>query len=146
MYFLFLLGWFCCCLWVYILLYMIWFILLLEILLRWMVNLFFFTLFFDCISLLFMGFVFILYSLVILYSDDYMFGDFHFHRVSTQLQSINIIIIISFGLFYWFWYLLFLYIIKYSFPTCCRDKTINVLSLLLLVSLLIVVKFQTAHT
>ena len=30
---------------------------------------------FDWMSLLFMGFVFIIPSLVILYSDDYMFGD-----------------------------------------------------------------------
>ena len=30
---------------------------------------------FDWISLLFMGFVFIIYSLVILYSNDYMCGD-----------------------------------------------------------------------
>jgi NADH-ubiquinone oxidoreductase chain 5 len=33
------------------------------------------TLLFDCMSLLFMGFVFIISSLVILYSDDYKFGD-----------------------------------------------------------------------
>ena len=33
------------------------------------------TFLFDWISLLFMGFVFIISSLVILYSDDYMFGD-----------------------------------------------------------------------
>jgi len=33
------------------------------------------TFLFDWISLLFMGFVFIIHSLVILYSDDYMFGD-----------------------------------------------------------------------
>jgi len=32
------------------------------------------TFFFDWMSLLFMGFVCIIYSLVILYSDDYMFG------------------------------------------------------------------------
>jgi NADH-ubiquinone oxidoreductase chain 5 len=33
------------------------------------------TFLFDWMSLLFMGFVFIISSLVILYSDDYMFGD-----------------------------------------------------------------------
>ena len=35
---------------------------------------------FDWISLLFMGFVFIISSLVILYSDDYMFGDLNIVR------------------------------------------------------------------
>ena len=33
------------------------------------------TFLFDCISLLFIGFVFIISSLVILYSDYYIFGD-----------------------------------------------------------------------
>ena len=33
------------------------------------------TFLFDWISILFMGFVFIISSLVIIYSDDYMFGD-----------------------------------------------------------------------
>ena len=33
------------------------------------------TFLFDWISLLFIGFVFIISSLVIRYSDDYMFGD-----------------------------------------------------------------------
>ena len=33
------------------------------------------TFLFDWTSLLFMGFIFIIFSLVILYSDDYMFGD-----------------------------------------------------------------------
>jgi NADH-ubiquinone oxidoreductase chain 5 len=33
------------------------------------------TFLFDWMSLLFMGFVFIISSLVILYRDDYMFGD-----------------------------------------------------------------------
>jgi NADH-ubiquinone oxidoreductase chain 5 len=35
---------------------------------------------FDWISLLYMGFVFIISSLVILYSDDYMFGDLNIIR------------------------------------------------------------------
>jgi NADH-ubiquinone oxidoreductase chain 5 len=35
---------------------------------------------FDWISLLFMGFVFIISSLVILYRDDYMFGDLNIVR------------------------------------------------------------------
>ena len=35
---------------------------------------------FDWISLLFIGFVFIISSLVILYSDDYMFGDLNIVR------------------------------------------------------------------
>jgi hypothetical protein len=30
---------------------------------------------FDWLSLLFMGFLFIIFSLVMLHSDDYMFGD-----------------------------------------------------------------------
>jgi NADH-ubiquinone oxidoreductase chain 5 len=38
------------------------------------------TFFFDWISSLFMGFVFIISSLVILYSDDYMFGDLNIFR------------------------------------------------------------------
>nr|YP_009351684.1 NADH dehydrogenase subunit 5 [Ruptitermes arboreus]AQP30386.1 NADH dehydrogenase subunit 5 [Ruptitermes arboreus] len=38
------------------------------------------TFLFDWISLLFMGFVFIISSLVILYSDDYMFGDWNVVR------------------------------------------------------------------
>nr|AQP28268.1 NADH dehydrogenase subunit 5 [Anoplotermes group sp. Q TB-2017] len=38
------------------------------------------TFLFDWISLLFMGFVFIISSLVILYSDDYMFGDLNIVR------------------------------------------------------------------
>lgn len=38
------------------------------------------TFLFDWMSLLFIGFVFIISSLVILYSDDYMFGDFNIAR------------------------------------------------------------------
>nr|AQP27366.1 NADH dehydrogenase subunit 5 [Pericapritermes nitobei] len=38
------------------------------------------TFLFDWMSLLFMGFVFIISSLVILYSDDYMFGDLNISR------------------------------------------------------------------
>lgn len=38
------------------------------------------TFLFDWMSLLFMGFVFIISSLVILYSDDYMFGDLNLVR------------------------------------------------------------------
>nr|YP_009351190.1 NADH dehydrogenase subunit 5 [Atlantitermes snyderi]AQP28820.1 NADH dehydrogenase subunit 5 [Atlantitermes snyderi] len=38
------------------------------------------TFLFDWMSLLFMGFVFIISSLVILYSDDYMFGDLNIAR------------------------------------------------------------------
>jgi NADH:ubiquinone oxidoreductase subunit 5 (subunit L)/multisubunit Na+/H+ antiporter MnhA subunit len=38
------------------------------------------TFLFDWISLLFTGFVFIISSLVILYSDDYMFGDLNIIR------------------------------------------------------------------
>nr|AQP27060.1 NADH dehydrogenase subunit 5 [Odontotermes sp. BDIT086] len=38
------------------------------------------TFLFDWMSLLFMGFVFIISSLVILYSDDYMFGDLNIFR------------------------------------------------------------------
>jgi NADH-ubiquinone oxidoreductase chain 5 len=38
------------------------------------------TFLFDWISLLFLGFVFIISSLVILYSDDYMSGDFNIFR------------------------------------------------------------------
>jgi NADH-ubiquinone oxidoreductase chain 5 len=38
------------------------------------------TFLFDWISLLFIGFVFIISSLVILYSDNYMFGDLNIVR------------------------------------------------------------------
>ena len=38
------------------------------------------TFLFEWMSLLFMGFVFIIFSLVILYSDDYMFGDLNIIR------------------------------------------------------------------
>jgi NADH-ubiquinone oxidoreductase chain 5 len=38
------------------------------------------TFLFDWISLLFMGFVFIISSLVIPYSDDYMHGDLNIFR------------------------------------------------------------------
>ena len=38
------------------------------------------TFLFEWISLLFIGFVFIISSLVILYSDDYMFGDLNVVR------------------------------------------------------------------
>jgi NADH-ubiquinone oxidoreductase chain 5 len=38
------------------------------------------TFLFDWMSLLFMGFVFIISSLVILYSDEYMFGDLNIFR------------------------------------------------------------------
>jgi NADH-ubiquinone oxidoreductase chain 5 len=38
------------------------------------------TFFFNWISLLFIGFVFIISSLVIVYSDDYMFGDLNIIR------------------------------------------------------------------
>jgi NADH-ubiquinone oxidoreductase chain 5 len=38
------------------------------------------TFLFDWISLLFIGFVFIIYSFVILYSDDYIFGDLNIVR------------------------------------------------------------------
>jgi len=39
------------------------------------------TFLFDWISILFMGLVFNIYSLVILYSDNYMFGDLNIIRV-----------------------------------------------------------------
>nr|AVN67280.1 NADH dehydrogenase subunit 5 [Archimandrita tessellata] len=38
------------------------------------------TFLFDWMSLIFMGFVFFISSLVILYSDDYMYGDFNMNR------------------------------------------------------------------
>jgi len=49
---------------------MIWFILLIETLLRLIVM----TFLFDWMFLLFMGFVFVISSLVILYSGDYIQG------------------------------------------------------------------------
>jgi NADH-ubiquinone oxidoreductase chain 5 len=54
------------------------------------------TFLFDWMSLLFMGFVFI--SLVILYSDDYMFGDLNIFRfISLVLMFVvsMMILIIS---------------------------------------------------
>ena len=43
---------------------------------------------FDWISLLFMGFVFIISSLVILYSDDYVFGDLNI------IQFISLVLLV----------------------------------------------------
>jgi len=45
---------------------------------EWWVN--YYNFLFDWISLLFMGFVFIISPLVILYSDDYIFGDLNIIR------------------------------------------------------------------
>jgi hypothetical protein len=42
---------------------------------------------FDWISLLFMGFVFIISSLVILYSDDYMFGDMNIMHLNVRIEN-----------------------------------------------------------
>nr|AIY61653.1 NADH dehydrogenase subunit 5 [Embiratermes neotenicus] len=77
--FLFLLGWFCCFCGVYFimndLVYFIdWNIITLN------GGSVVMTFLFDWMSLLFMGFVFIISSLVILYSDDYMFGDMNIVR------------------------------------------------------------------
>nr|YP_009115118.1 NADH dehydrogenase subunit 5 [Neocapritermes taracua]AIZ68304.1 NADH dehydrogenase subunit 5 [Neocapritermes taracua] len=77
--FLFLLGWFCCFWGVYFimndLVYFIdWNIITLN------GSSVVMTFLFDWMSLLFMGFVFIISSLVILYSDDYMFGDLNIVR------------------------------------------------------------------
>nr|AIY62056.1 NADH dehydrogenase subunit 5 [Syntermes spinosus] len=77
--FLFLLGWFCCLCGVYFimsdLIYFIdWNIVTLNS------SSIIMTFLFDWMSLLFMGFVFIISSLVILYSDDYMFGDLNIVR------------------------------------------------------------------
>jgi NADH-ubiquinone oxidoreductase chain 5 len=77
--FLFLLGWLCCfCDLYFIINDLIYFI-------DWNIitlngRSIIMTLLFDWISLLFMGFVFIISSLVIPYSDDYMFGDFNIVR------------------------------------------------------------------
>nr|AIY62108.1 NADH dehydrogenase subunit 5 [Microcerotermes biroi] len=77
--FLFLLGFFCCFCGVYFimsdLIYFIdWNIITLN------GSSVIMTFLFDWMSLLFMGFVFIISSLVILYSDDYMFGDLNIVR------------------------------------------------------------------
>nr|WMY23982.1 NADH dehydrogenase subunit 5 [Trinervitermes geminatus] len=77
--FLFLLGWSCCVLGSYFimndLVYFIdWNIITLN------GSSVIMTFLFDWMSLLFMGFVFIISSLVILYSDDYMFGDLNIVR------------------------------------------------------------------
>jgi NADH-ubiquinone oxidoreductase chain 5 len=55
------------------------------------------TFLFDWMSLLFMGFVFIISSLVILYRDDYMFGDLNIVRfiVLVLIFVISIIFLIS---------------------------------------------------
>nr|AMX22584.1 NADH dehydrogenase subunit 5 [Coptotermes acinaciformis acinaciformis] len=77
--FLFFLGWFCCFLGVYFILSdLVYFV-------DWMIvslngSSVVMTFLFDWMSLLFMGFVFIISSLVILYSDDYMFGDLNIFR------------------------------------------------------------------
>jgi len=77
--FLFLLGWFCCLCGIYFivndLVYFIdWDIVTLN------GSSVIMTFLFDWMSLLFMGFVFIISSLVILYRDDYMFGDLNIVR------------------------------------------------------------------
>ena len=54
------------------------------------------TFLFDWMSLLFMGVVFISSSLVILYSDDYMFGDFNIIRFISLVFSQNIKLILCF--------------------------------------------------
>jgi len=59
---------------------MIWFILLIVILLHLNGRSIIMTFLFDWISTLFMGFVFIISSLVVLYSDGYMFGDLNITR------------------------------------------------------------------
>nr|UXD79071.1 NADH dehydrogenase subunit 5 [Prorhinotermes inopinatus] len=77
--FLFLLGWVCCLCGVYLVLCdLVYFV-------DWNVvslngSSVVMTFLFDWMSLLFMGFVFIISSLVILYSDDYMFGDLNIVR------------------------------------------------------------------
>lgn len=51
------------------------------------------TFLFDWMSLLFMGFVLIISSLVILYSDDYIFGDLNIFRfISLVLMFVVSII------------------------------------------------------
>jgi NADH-ubiquinone oxidoreductase chain 5 len=77
--FLFLLGWACCFCGVYFIIsdlvyFVDWNVITLNG--RSVVM----TFLFDWMSLLFMGFVFIISSLVILYSDDYMFGDLNIVR------------------------------------------------------------------
>jgi NADH-ubiquinone oxidoreductase chain 5 len=54
------------------------------------------TFLFDWMSLLFIGFVFIFSSLVILYRDDYMFGDLHIVRfiILVLMFVISIIFLI----------------------------------------------------
>nr|WMY24008.1 NADH dehydrogenase subunit 5 [Psammotermes sp.] len=77
--FLFFLGWFCCFCGVYFVLCdLVYFI-------DWNIvslngSSVVMTFLFDWMSLLFMGFVFIISSLVILYSDDYMSGDLNINR------------------------------------------------------------------
>nr|URH16522.1 NADH dehydrogenase subunit 5 [Prorhinotermes simplex]WMY24268.1 NADH dehydrogenase subunit 5 [Prorhinotermes simplex] len=77
--FLFLLGWSCCFYGVYFILCdLVYFV-------DWNIvslngSSVVMTFLFDWMSLLFMGFVFIISSLVILYSDDYMFGDLNIVR------------------------------------------------------------------
>ena len=53
------------------------------------------TFLFDWISLLFMGFIFIICSLVILYSDDYMFGDLNIVRFVALVLIFVVSIIFS---------------------------------------------------
>nr|AIY61770.1 NADH dehydrogenase subunit 5 [Duplidentitermes sp. TB-2014] len=77
--FLFFVGWFCCFLGMYFIMgdlvyFVDWNIITLN------GSSVVMTFLFDWISLLFMGFVFIISSLVILYSDDYMFGDLNIVR------------------------------------------------------------------
>nr|URH16937.1 NADH dehydrogenase subunit 5 [Nasutitermes pinocchio] len=77
--FLFLLGWVCCILGSYFIMndlvyFVDWNIITLN------GSSVIMTFLFDWMSLLFMGFVFIISSLVILYSDDYMFGDLNIVR------------------------------------------------------------------
>ena len=77
------------------------------------------TFLFDWISLLFMGFVFIISSLVILYSDDYIFGD---------LNIIRFILLVYIYIYIYIYATSRFILLRFTYPACrfhCKLLQLN---------------------